>query len=454
MKTQKNYEIDMTDGPILSKLLVFSLPLIASGMLQLLFNAADVVVVGRFAGSESLAAVGATSSLTNLIVNLFIGLSVGTNVVMANYYGAKKDKEVSETVNTSVSISIIAGIILTIIGVLSAKPLLELMGTPPEVLPHAVTYMRLYFLGMPVMMLYNFGSSVLKAVGDTRRPLTFLMIAGVVNVILNLIFVIVFGMGVSGVAVATVISQIIAATLVLKCLINADTAIKLDIKALRLNPKVLRQIFMIGMPAGIQGVLFNLSNVVIQSTVNSFGSLAVAGNTAAQNIEGFVWIAMNSVAQTAVSFVGQNAGAGKLKRLKRVSVECVLLVSVVGLGFGNLAVLFSDKLVGLYSDNHEVILCGMNRIKIICSIYLLCGIMDTLVGAIRGLGYAMVPTIISLVGACALRIVYIYTLFPYHRSMTNLYLTYPVSWLVTGIAQFICLLVVYRKTKNRMVNYT
>lgn len=443
----KKYEIDMTSGPLFSKLLVFSLPLIASGMLQLLFNAADVVVVGRFAGSEPLAAVGSTSSLTNLLVNLFMGLSVGANVVTAYYYGAKRNKEVSETVHTSVGISLVAGLVLAILGVSLAKPMLTTMGTPEDVIKHSVLYMRIYFMGMPVMMLYNFGSAILRAVGDTKRPLYYLSAGGVVNVILNLIFVIVFKMGVAGVAIATVTAQLIAAVMVIKCLIEAEGAIKLDIKKIRIHPHVLKKIVSIGIPAGVQGMLFSLSNVVIQSTVNSFGSIAMAGNTAGQNIEGFVYIAMNSVAQTAISFVGQNFGAKDMRRVRKVAIECMCIVTVLGLVLGNLASIFSRPLIGLYSVDPEVVRFGMDRLAVICTSYCLCGMMDTLVGCLRGMGHAVIPTVFSLLGACALRIIYIMTLFPYHRSLTNLYLTYPVSWFITGTAQLIYLIVVYRRHK-------
>ena len=449
----KNYEMDMTTGSLFPMILMFSLPLIASSVLQLLFNAADVVVVGRFAGSESLAAVGSTSSLTNLLTNVFIGLSVGTNVVVANFYGAKKDKEVKSAVHTSIMLGIITGIILIIVGVLFAHPLLKWMGTPDDVIDYASLYMRIYFLGMPLQMLYNFGSSILKAVGDTKRPLYYLLFAGILNVILNLIFVIIFNMGVAGVAWATVLSQIVSTSLVMNCLIKSDSAIKLTLNELKLDWVMVRRLATIGLPAGIQGSLFSLSNVMIQSSVNSFGSIVMAGNTAAQNIEGFVWVAMNSVAQTTVSFVGQNAGANKYDRVKKSILECILLVTMVGLTLGNLAVLGSRFLIGLYSTDSNVIAYGMLRVKIICTGYCLCGIMDTLVGGLRGLGHAIIPTIISLIGACALRIVYILTLFRVRHFLNELYFTYPVSWFVTAMAQMIVLIIIYNKiTKTIKTN--
>lgn len=449
-KKEKKYEIDMCNGPLFSKLILFSFPLMASGILQLFFNAADVIVVGRFAGKEALGAVGSTSSLTNLIVNIFMGLSVGTNVMVARFYGSKNDKDVSDTVHTSILISIISGIILAFIGFFAAKPLLTLMGTPDDIVNHSVVYMRIYFLGMPVMMLYNFGSAILRAVGDTRRPLIFLACSGVVNVLLNLLFVIKFGMGVSGVAYATVISQVLAAILVLICLSRSDGPIRLDIKKLRINKRVLGQIAGIGFPAGIQGAIFSISNVIIQSTVNSFGSTVVAGNTAAQSIEGFVYTSMNAVHQAAISFIGQNSGAKKLDRVKKVAWECVLIVTLIGLILGNLAVIFGRPLLAFYSDSSEVIDYGLIRLKYICIMYCLCGIMDVFVGCLRGLGNAVITTVISLFGACALRIIYIYTLFPHIRSLGNLYLSYPVTWLITGIAQLIYFIYAFKAFKKKV----
>ncbi len=436
--------MDMTEGGILPKLLVFSIPLIASGVLQLLFNAADVIVVGRFAGEESLAAVGSTSSLTNLIINLFIGFSIGANVLAANFYGGKKEKDISDTVHTSILFSLIGGVILTFAGLILSRPMLSLMGTPEDVINHSVTYMRIYFLGMPVMMLYNFGSSILRAVGDTKRPLYYLTIAGVINVVLNLFFVIVLGMGVAGVAIATVVSQAVSGILVLRCLIKAEGAFHLDLKKLRINWKILGKIAAIGLPAGIQGSLFSISNIIIQSSINSFGSVVMAGNTAASNVEGFVYTSMNAVAQTTVSFVGQNAGAKKLKRIRRVIIDCFVLVTVVGLVLGNLCVIFDGPLLGLYSSADEVIKAGSIRLKYIGTLYCTCGIMEVLVSGMRGLGRSIVPTIISLLGACVFRIIYIFTYFANHKSLEILYLSYPISWVITSLAHLCALILIYR----------
>ncbi len=447
MKTShhKNYEIDMCNGPLFGKILLFPLPLMLSGILQLLFNAADVVVVGRFAGNESLAAVGSTGALTNLLVNLFVGLSVGANVLVARYYGAKAEEEVSQTVHTSILISVLGGVVLAVLGIVLARPLLHMMDTPENVIGHSVLYMRIYFLGMPVMLLFNFGSAILRAVGDTRRPLFYLMIAGVINVCLNLGFVIVFHMGVAGVALATVISQCVSTALILRCLAFSEGCFRLHLDKLRINYDKLGKIAAIGLPAGVQGSLFSISNVLIQSSVNSFGSVAMAGNTAGANVEGFVYTAMNSVHQTAVSFTGQNLGGKRYDRINKILIECVLFVTVIGLVMGNGAYLLGRQILSLYSPDQEVILYGIQRMSIICTFYCLCGIMDVLVGSIRGLGYAVMPMIVSLLGACVFRVIWVCTVFQWDRTLHTLYVSYPVSWALTAFVHFLCFIVVKRK---------
>jgi len=441
----KKYEIDMCNGPLLGKILIFYIPLMLSGLLQLLFNAADIVVVGRFAGSDSLAAVGSTSSLTNLIVNLFIGLSVGANVLVARYYGAGQQKDLKETVQTAVGTAVVCGVALIFVGFFVSKPALMLMDTPEDVIGHSVLYMRIYFAGMPFMMAYNFGSAVLRAVGDTKRPLYYLLIAGVVNVVLNLIFVIVFSMGVAGVATATVISQAISAALVIRCLIQADSVYKLELKGLKIVPGRLLQMVRIGIPAGLQGALFSISNVLIQSSVNSFGSIAMAGNTAGSNIEGFVYTSMNALHQTAISFSGQNYGAMKYKRVGKVLLICEGLVVVIGLFMGNTAYLFAGHLLKLYSTEPEVISYGILRMSYICVPYFLCGMMDVAVGVLRGIGYAVMPMLVSLTGACLFRVVWIYTVFQQYRTLPCLYISYPISWALTFCVHMICFAVVYHK---------
>ena len=430
---KKKYEIDMCSGSVFRKMLLFAIPLMCSSILQLLFNAADIVVVGRFAGDNALAAVGSNTALINLFTNLFIGLSVGTNVLTAQYYGAKKEADLRETVHTSMLLSIYSGVILTIVGVAGARFLLELMKAPSEVIGLATLYLRILFLGMPSMMVYNFGSAILRAVGDTKRPLYYLLGAGIINVILNLFFVITCQMGVAGVGLATVISQTISAALVVRCLMKEQGGIQLELKALSISKDKLAKILKIGLPAGFQGTVFSLSNVVIQSAVNSFGPIAVAGNSAASNIEGFVYMAMNTFYQATISFTSQNFGAKEYKRIYKILAAGEIYVIATGVILGNLAVFFGESLLRMYSSNAEVIVAGMARLRIICTIYALCGIMDVLVGALRGIGYSVIPMIVSLVGACGLRLVWIATVFqiPQYHSLTTVYLSYPITWTIT-----------------------
>lgn len=443
--SNKSYEIDMCSGPILGKVLVFALPLMLSGVLQLLFNAADIIVVGRFAGSQSLAAVGSTGALINLLINVFIGLSVGVNVLVAKYYGAKDDEEVSVTIHTAIATSLVCGFGLIVVGIGACRPLLVMMGTPEDVIDKSVLYMRVYFAGMPVVMLYNFGSAILRAIGDTKRPLYYLMAAGVVNVVLNLFFVICLNMDVAGVALATVLSQCISAGLILRCLAKSEGSLKLHLKKLKINIKKLGQITRIGLPAGMQGAIFSLSNVLIQSSVNSFGSTVMAGNTAASNIEGFVYTAMNAVYQSNLSFTSQNVGGKKFSRLNKILLTCLGVVTATGmiLGFG--AIGGARTLLGIYSSDPEVIDYGMKRLLIICSMYFICGWMDTAVGSLRGMGYSMLPMVVSLTGACLFRVVWIFTVFARFHSLTVLYISYPISWIITTAAHLLCYVKLRRK---------
>ncbi len=449
VKTKNKYEMDMCNGPLFSKIMVFSLPLMLSGVLQLLFNAADIVVVGRFAGSEALAAVGSTSSLINLLVNVFMGLSIGANVMVARYYGAGKQQELDDMIHTAVLTSVVSGVVLVFIGVIFARPALTLMGTPDDVINHSVLYMRIYFAGMPVMMLYNFGSAILRAIGDTKRPLYYLLFAGVINVVLNLIFVVFFHMGVAGVALATVLSQVVSAGLVVRCLILNDGSVRLDLKKLRIHKDKLFKMIQIGVPAGLQGSMFSISNVLIQSSVNSFGSIAMAGNTAGQNLEGFAYTAMNALHQSAVSFAGQNYGAQKYKRIGRIAWICQGSVFVVGFVISMGIYIFSPWLLQLYSTDPEVIQYGMNRLAVICTTYFMCGMMDVMVGILRGMGYSIAPMIVSLTGVCLFRVVWIYTIFAQFRSLQVLYISYPVTWTITFLVQLIMFLVIYRKLRRK-----
>ncbi len=443
----KKYEIDMCSGSVFRKMLVFAIPLMFSGILQLLFNAADIVVVGRFAGDNALAAVGSNGALINLLTNLFIGMSIGTNVLVAQYYGAKKDSDLRETVHTSMLLSIYSGVLLTVIGIAGARVLLELMQAPEEVLDLAVLYLRIYFLGMTSTMVYNFGSAILRAVGDTKRPLYYLIEAGVINVLLNLFFVIVCRWGVAGVAAATAISQTVSATLVVRCLIREQSSIHLDLKALAITREKFAKILRVGLPAGFQGMVFSLSNVVIQSAVNSFGAIAVAGNSAAANIEGFVYMAMNAFYQATISFTSQNYGAKEYKRIYRILLAGEVYVIATGLILGNFAVLFGNALLGIYSPSAEVVAAGMMRLKIICTVYALCGVMDVLVGALRGIGYAVIPMVVSLIGACGLRLVWIATVFklPQYHTLTTVYVSYPITWTITLLVHLLTFVIVARK---------
>ncbi len=443
----KKYEIDMCNGPVLKKMLFFSVPLICSGVLQLLFNAVDVVVVGRFAGDNSLAAVGATTSLINLLVNLFVGLSIGANVLVARFYGAKQQKELDETVHTSIMLSILGGIILTIIGVAFAPIFLKWMATPANILGLASTYLRVYFLGMIPMLVYNYGAAILRAVGDTQRPLYYLITAGVINVTLNLVFVIVFHWGVFGVGLATTISQIVSAILVVKCLIKGTGSIKLVPKELKIHKDKLVRIMKIGIPAGLQGVLFSISNVIIQSSINSFGEIVVAGNSAAANIEGFIYVAMNSIYQATISFTSQNYGAGKYDRINKILFNGLGIVTIIGLAMGIGCYLAGPQLLAIYTDSPAVIAEGMVRFSYIALPYVLCGIMEVFVGSMRGMGYVMAPMIVSLIGACVLRLIWIGTIFQVDRFHTigMLYLIYPISWVVTTIAHIVTYIVIRKK---------
>ncbi len=443
----KSYEIDMCSGPLFPKILAFSVPLMLSGILQLLFNAADMIVVGRFAGNTALAAVGANAALINLLTNLFIGFSIGANVLVAQFYGAGKERDMSETVHSAIVLSLLCGGILLVLGILAAPQILILMGTPEDVLGQAVLYIRIYFIGIPVLLLYNFGSSILRAVGDTKRPLYYLLTAGIINVILNLIFVIGLRMGVAGVALATVFSQSVSAVLVLRCMMHMEGGCRVELAKLKINRGKMLQIMRIGFPAGLQGTVFSLSNVLIQSSVNSFGSVAVAGNTAGQNIEGFIYMAMNTFHQTALSFSSQNFGAGNYKRIGKVFLECLGLVTFVGLSLGWLAYLFGNQLLGIYSSDPQVIEVGLLRMSVICTMYCLCGIMDVTVGELRGIGCSVLPMAVSVLGVCAFRVFWIFTIFQQSRSLWMLYVSYPVSWVLTAAVNMVCFMLVRKKQR-------
>lgn len=445
-----SYTIDMCNGPLLKKMLLFAVPLVLSSLLQLLFNAADLVVVSRFAGDNAMAAVGANSSLINLLVNLFMGLSVGANVQAARERGAGLQDDLRRTIHTAMTLSLISGVILIFVGVLGARSILQLMQIPEKILDQAALYLRIYFLGMPATMAYNFGAALLRAVGDTRRPLYYLTFAGVVNVVLNLILVIVFHLDVAGVAIATVTSQVISAILVMRCMVKDEEDIRLELNQLRVHPDKLRSILRVGIPAGIQSTLFSLSNVVIQSAVNGFGEVIVAGNAAALNIEGFIYCVVNALHQTTLSFTGQNVGGGKHERLPRILVTglgCMVVASII---IAAICGLWGGALLGIYSKTPEVVQAGMIRLSMLSATYILCGVMDITVGSLRGMGQTIVPMIVSLIGVCGIRVIWIATVFqiPAYHTINTIYVSYPVSWTVTGLTHLICWFVVIRKVNK------
>lgn len=450
MKNNK-YEIDMCNGTLMDKLISFSLPLMLSGILQLLFNAVDIIVVGRFTGRQALAAVGSTTALINIFTNLFIGISLGANVLAARFYASGKEKEMSETVHTSITLALISGLVMALAGVLLARFALNLMGTPNDVIDQSVLYMRIYFLGMPFFMLYNYGAAILRAVGDTKRPLFFLVISGMTNAVLNLVLVIVFHMGVAGVAIGTIVSQLISSILVLRCLYTSNTSYRLYFSKLGIKTQYLKQIFQVGIPAGIQSTVINLSNALLQSSVNSFGSVAMAGYTAANNIFGFLYMSVNAVTQSCMSFTSQNYGVKKLKRMDRVLLDCMILSVGVTLTLGCGAYFFGPELLKIHTSDADVIRCGVEVLAFTTVPYFCCGIMDLLPGALRGMGYSGVPMILSIIGTVGTRIVWIFGLFPAHRSLSFLFISYPVSWILTILMQAVCFCFV-RKHVHQSVN--
>ncbi len=448
--------IDPTRGPLFKNTIVYTLPVIATSVLQLLFNAADLVVVGRFGanGSTSVAAVGATTSLLHLFINLFIGLSVGVGVAVSHAMGAKKEEEISRTVHTALPAAFICGIIMTFIGLFFSEPMLGVMGTPTDILPLAARYMKIYFCGMIPFMIYNFGTAILRAAGDTRSPLYFLSIAGVINVLLNLFFVIVCKMTVEGVALATAISQFLSAVLVVRALMKRDDGCRVELKKLRIYKKPLLKIITIGLPAGIQSSLFSISNVIIQSSINSFGNAAMAGSAAAGSIEGFVFVAMDAFTQTALNFTGRCVGAKEYKRIGKIVTTCLILVCSVGVVMGVVCRGFAQPLLSIYiSDSAKAIEYGTIRMTYVCLAYGICGVMNVMTGAIRGMGSSVVPMIITVVGVCGLRMLWIFTVFaiPSFHTFGCLFFSYPLSWAITGVAQTVSYFVVRRRLESKGV---
>lgn len=447
---EKNkFEIDMCNGPIMSKLISFSVPLILSGMLQLMFNAVDIIVVGQFSGSTSLAAVGSTTALINVFVNLFMGISLGANVVSARCYAMGRREEMSKTVHTAITIALVSGIIMAVIGVIFAKGALLLMETPENVINLSTLYMRIYFLGMPFFMLYNYGAAILRAVGDTKRPLIFLVISGCINAGINMLLVIVFDMGVAGVAIGTVISQFVSCALVINCLYRTKSSYQLRFSKLKIEKDYMIQIFQVGVPAGIQSTVINFSNALLQSSVNSFGSVAMAGYTAANNVLGFLYVSVNSITQACMSFTSQNYAVGKHKRMDRVLIDCIVLSISVALILGGGAYLFGTYILNIYTSDADVIKCGLEILSITTVPYFFCGIMDLFPGALRGMGYSTIPMILSIIGTVGIRILWIFVFFPMHRSLYFLFISYPGSWIATIVMQVICYMLVRKKIASQ-----
>lgn len=439
----------MCNGSIMDKLISFSLPLMLSSILQLMFNAVDIIVVGRFSGSQALAAVGSTTALINIFTNLFIGISLGANVLAARYYAAGRDKEMSETVHTAITLALISGVVMAFVGLIFAKGALELMGTPEDVIRLSTLYMRIYFLGMPFFMLYNYGAAILRAVGDTKRPLIFLIISGCANAVLNMTLVIIFHLGVAGVAIGTVISQMISCVLVLRCLYRSEGSYQLRFSKLSIKSAYLKPIFQVGIPAGIQSTVINFSNALLQSSVNSFGSTAMAGYTAANNVLGFLYVSVNAITQACMSFTSQNYGVGKYKRMDRVLFDCLILTVGVAGVLGGGAYLFGAQIMRIYTQDPEVIACGLEILAITTVPYFLCGIMDLFPGALRGMGYSAVPMILSVIGTVGTRIFWIFAAFPQHRSLYFLFISYPGSWAATIVMQVICFYFVRKRCINK-----
>ena len=436
------------EGPLFSNIVRYTIPIILTSLLQLLFNAADLVVVGRFCGSVSVAAVGSTGAITNLMVNFFIGLSVGAGVTVAHGLGSREDRVVHNIVHTALPTALVSGVILTIIGISFSETFLRMMGTPDNVLPLSSIYMRIYFAGVTFTMIYNFCAAILRAAGDTKSPLVFLSIAGLVNVILNVVFVTVLHMNVAGVALATILSQGISAALVTRELMKRTDACHLELGKMRFHKAQLSKMIRIGLPAGIQSSLFSISNVLIQSSVNSFGDVFMSGSAASSNIEGFVYVSLNAFHQTAVNFIGQNAGARQYRRVYQTLWICLGCVTVVGLVFGSTAWFFGRQLLSIYiTDSQQAIEYGMVRLAYICLPYFLCGLMDVSTGALRGLGTSVIPMIISVLGICGLRICWIYTIFqiPKFHTPECLFFSYTVSWVITFLFQMAAFLIVCRK---------
>ena len=445
MFLMKKYELNMSSGSILKNLVLFSWPLMLSKLLQLLYNAVDIIVVGKFEGDLALASVGATSSLINLFVNVFMGYATGAGVVISRYFGANDTVNTKRAVSTCIKMSLCFGIFLMIAGNILSTPMLRLMSCPDDVIGGASLYMKIYFLGMPAFMIYNFGSGVLRAVGDTKRPLRYLTIAGMINVVLNLVFVIVFKIGVAGVALATTISQFYTAICVIRCLVKTDASYKLDFREFKFYKKQFMMMTKIGFPAGIQSSLFSISNVTIQSSINTFGSIAIAGNSVAANIDNFIYAVLNSFSMAALTFTGQNFGANKPDRIKKGLGVCLMLEFVVTSSIAVIIIALNKPILSVYTSDPEVMRIALEKMMYIGLTYFLCGFYEVFVAVLRGLGCSVIPMITSIFGICGLRVIYIMTIFKKVNTLGGLYITYPASWVVTTVINALVLVFMWKK---------
>ncbi len=445
----KRYSLDMTSGPFLKKILMFSVPLMLTGVLQLAYNTADVIVVGRFVGKEALAAVGSTGSLVNLFLNVFLGLSMGSGVMIARHIGERDDKSVNECAHTAMLLSVFSGLFIGAMGFFFSGSMLRIMEVPDDVIELATLYLKIYFLGSPGLMAYNFGASIVRATGDTKRPLYILTFSGLVNVILNLVLIIVFKLGVSGVAIATIVSQYLSAFFIIFYLHGINNPCRLSLKRLRFNKTELSCILRLGLPAGIQSSLFSFSNVIIQSTVNSFGSVAMAGIAAGSNYDSYIYTCTNAVAQTTMTFSSQNLGAKKYDNIGKVYRQCLIFAFAISALLGVVGIAFDDFIVGLFSDDPDVIAIGADRMMIIMPFYFFCSLMDVAASQLRGMGKSFEPMIVSLIGACGIRIFWVFFILPLDRTLMNLYWSYPVSWAVTFFVQFTLYFVLKHQMKPK-----
>lgn len=445
MKNKQEITINMCEGPIFRNVLKFAVPIAIGNFMQVLFQTVDMAVVGKFAGNDALAAVGANISLINLILNLFIGIATGANIIVARYYGAGKKQDVEEAVHSAMAICAVCGIGLMLFGIFSAELALRMLGTPEDILEKAIRYLQIYACGFPFILIFNFTRAIVNAEGDTKWPLYCLLIAGGLNVVLDLIFVLIFRMNVGGVAFATVLANGVSAGLMLFSLCRRTTPIKLNIRDIRFKKSKGKEIIKVGLPAGLQGIAFSASHVIVQDAVNSFGSIVVAGNTAVINLEGFLYHAMYGFYQASGTFISQNYGAKNYQRMKRILKVCLLSASIAGFSLSCLAILFKSEVMGFYSNENAVIQAAAIRIVVVFPLYFLCGANDVMAGAMRGIGYSTVPLVVSLIGACALRILWIFTIFQVVSTLEVLYFSYPISWALTFAANLICFRIFYQK---------